>query len=193
MPAIGLTTLSAVKEFLDISGTGDDALLTNFIKRASALIEKYCRRTFGVATYHQRLDGPGDTYLLLPQYPIVSVTEIKVGSIAIAAESSDGDGGYFVSDANAGIIFYPGGFPKGTGNVQVTYQAGYDLPGDTATSAPDLPFDIEQACIELVAHWFEHRDAAGIRSEDEGSVKFVHFEGDIPDPIKSKLRRYRQP
>ena len=44
------TTVSAVKTYLRIASATDDAILANFVTRASALIDDHCGRWFTALT-----------------------------------------------------------------------------------------------------------------------------------------------
>jgi len=182
---VGLTSLDNLKKALQIEAGNieNDELLSSMIVRASALVEAYLQRRLLRDTYTgQRLNGSGSCYLFTPQYPIASVSEIKIYSTPIDAEQSDGDGGYFLSNADAGEIYYPGGFPSGVGNVRISYVAGFS----------HVPEDIEQAVIELCTLWYEHGEP-GVVSESQAGVSFQYAQDAIPEDIKAKLRPYRKP
>src|SRR6266568_4457568 len=55
--------------------------------------------------------------------------------------------------------------PLGCANQlgRVTYTGGYQLPG-TSGSSPQLPDEIEQACIEQVSYWYQRRAQLGLVS-----------------------------
>ena len=54
-------SLSALKAYLDIDGTGDDALLNDLLRRAQSLIDTHTRRTFEATVATTRYFDPTDT------------------------------------------------------------------------------------------------------------------------------------
>lgn len=88
-----LTTLANVKEFLDISGSGDDALLENLIDRATGEIQAYLGRpiTSTTATTERVTVPPGSHICQVRHYPIISITTILEGG---------GDGDTLVADTD---------------------------------------------------------------------------------------------
>lgn len=76
-----LTTLEALKQLLGIdeTDTSQDGVLIQLINRASASIENALGRKLRRSTYTERVKGTGSQYLLVENYPIVAVEEIKAG------------------------------------------------------------------------------------------------------------------
>lgn len=74
-----LTTLEALKQLLGIdeTDTSQDGVLIQLINRASASIENALGRKLRRSTYTERVKGTGSQYLLVENYPIVAVEEIK--------------------------------------------------------------------------------------------------------------------
>lgn len=141
-----LTTLEALKQLLGIdeTDTSQDSVLIQLINRASASIENALGRKLRRSTYTERVKGTGSQYLLVENYPIVAVEEIKQ-----AGEIVD-PGLYDITvRGNAGVIYKDDGwtyygFPHGltgdavTGsrNITVRYTAGYILHGKRPTKHP---------------------------------------------------------
>jgi len=74
-----LITLAQLKEWLGISGTGEDSLLNRIGAEACRRVETYCGRTFASATYNEWLDGTGTRSLLLRNYPVTEVRRVCTG------------------------------------------------------------------------------------------------------------------
>ena len=141
---INLSTVASVKQYLGISSSGQDALISNLIPRESRLIEKWTGRTFqGTASYvNKRLNGGGSDKLMLPDTPILAVTSVAVGT-SNYTQSPDGvQAGYMFDNA---CLYLIGGdiFWRGRQNVSVTFTAGYvtsetdSVPtGNTPTVTP---------------------------------------------------------
>ena len=67
-----LTTLANFKEYIGLSGTDNDDLISNLISRATSAIQKHCDRDFISTTYRELHDG-GGREIFLENYPIISV------------------------------------------------------------------------------------------------------------------------
>lgn len=119
-----LTTLNAVKSYLTITSTAQDALITTLIARESALIEQWTGRTFpSVSNTRKRLNGTGGTIMVLPDNPIISVSELIIAGKTITA-SADGIQSGFLFDDTA-LFMIGDRFPAGRQNVQCSWEAGY--------------------------------------------------------------------
>lgn len=137
-----LTTLAAVKEWLDITTDEADAGLIRLINAASQYALDYMGRdTFALTTYTQNGKGNGKSSMLLRNWPVVGVTSMGVQGTAIGAAVIGASGlpgvGYVISDPrNAqqalelfGHSFYYGAY------VSITYQAGYSTTQDVTIAA----------------------------------------------------------
>ncbi len=120
-----LTTLAAVKAYLTITTTGQDALIPMLIARESKHAEDWTGRTFPYSNnVGIRLNGTGGPILVLPETPILSVSAVSVNGTAVAA-SEDGvlDAGYTYTEGFLKLI--GDRFPAGYANVQCSWVAGY--------------------------------------------------------------------
>ena len=76
-------------------------------------------------------------------------------------------------------IYYPGGFPKGHGNIRVTYYGGNI----------DLPDDVERMCLRLVKQIYEKSE--GVKTEKLGPYSVTYdVEIKTKDEIRSELTRF---
>lgn len=74
-----LTTLAVVRSALPRLASVADAEIERLIDEATSLIESYCNRTFGQATYTEMHNPSGTDSIYLRQRPIVSITSVTVG------------------------------------------------------------------------------------------------------------------
>ena len=72
-----ITTVYLFRQFARITESGDiDKLLERLLDQTCVAIATACRRTFGVATYRQWLDGNGSDFLLLDNWPILNLYRV---------------------------------------------------------------------------------------------------------------------
>lgn len=167
-----LTTLSAVKEALDIEG--DDDYLENLIGRVSEVIERYCDREFAAQDITEIFDGTGTKEYALQQFPVNSIDSFYYRSGNFSddswAEISDS---YYTYKEHSGLMYYSGKFDEGVGNFKVIYNAGYET----------IPNDIDQAAIQLISHYYNKRKGSDVESESIGdySVKYKSVEDTIQE------------
>ena len=102
-----LTTLEALKQLLGIdeTDTSQDGVLIQLINRASASIENALGRKLRRSTYTERVKGTGSQYLLVENYPIVAVEEIKQAGEIIDPGLYD-----ITVRGNAGVIYKDDGW-----------------------------------------------------------------------------------
>lgn len=190
-----LTTLDAVKLYLGLSASDHDQLIEGLLEAVSAQFNAYCDRKLMARDYsylsqdpaydpdNALLSGSGYPELLLPQYPVVSLTTLVVDGCEVAA--STGGGGY-VLDAAAGVVsLVDGMFPRGWHNVGLVYRAGFSM----------VPADLAQAAVEQTAVRFQE-SAAGqgrlgvsARTLADGSVSY--HAGALLPQVQAVLDRYR--
>ena len=168
-----LTTVAKVKEYLGVTATSEDALISRLVDWATDLIHSYCGRIFSEAAYDEYYDGDGTEGLLVNQYPISAVSSVEVNGTSRDASS-------YALYGQLGLLrLKSAAFPRGKKNVRVQYTAGY------AT----IPNDLEQAAIELVALkcYDRGRNRLGLASKGGASDAFH-----LPDEVKAILDIYKR-
>ena len=190
-----LTTIERVKQELEIIENDSDALLTAKIKEATSDIELRCRTfrretltaTFWPEAARGRVRAEG---LILPRWPIASVTSITVDDALVA-------GGEYRIDPDAGMIYrldssgYPSHWEFCKSSI-VVYAGGYKMPGEEGSN---LPPSLEAACIELVSSFWSARgrDPTVKSEENPGVARFEYWVGaigavgDLPPGVMSKI------
>lgn len=162
-----MVPLSELKDWLDVTGTDDDNLLTNMEKRAVAFLEEQTNRYFGAErTVVEIVSGAGDDVLWLREPP-VSITSVERRD-AIGTGWETVDSTYYELDPiNQRKLFRLGGYvwAKGRRNYKITYKDGY------ATGSE--PLDVYQAVIDLVAAQYRTMGAEGVKSERMGDYQYT--------------------
>lgn len=193
---MALLELSDLKDHLEITDSSEDSKLQDIVDSIDPYVKGYLQRDIEETTYTSELyDGPGQSELVLKNYPIISVSSVIIYTTSYDSvtleERSDGTDGYFIKDSESGILCRINLWPRGRGIIEVTYTAGYST----------IPSDITLAC-KLIGEYFYTMDGtAGIRSESLGSYSYSLASGigdmygdiGIPDVrIKALLSRYRR-
>lgn len=191
-----LTTLADLKQYLELSTAENDDLLERLIEAVSARFNRHTGRNLAARDYspdpedaahdpdNAVLGGSGRAELILPQYPVISLTSLAVDGRAVPSSAGPGQPGW-VLDRAAGVLAWRGGvFPAGVGNVEVAYRAGYAA----------IPPDLAQAALEQAAMAFADSTAGGGRlgqsgrSLADGSVSYSA--GGLLPQVKDVLGRY---
>jgi hypothetical protein len=78
--------------------------------------------------------------------------------------------------------------------LRVTYAGGYVLPGTTPGSGQTaLPDEIEQACVEQVAFWYQRRHQLGLASVPTSERNFFRIaEFDLLPQVRKALEKYER-
>jgi hypothetical protein len=92
------TTLANVKQWLDISGSGDDALIGRLIISASTFIDSFINRKLLRTTYSERWNGNDRDILNFQQYPATAVSSLVVNGTTVDASPDGIAAGYYFSD-----------------------------------------------------------------------------------------------
>ena len=151
---MAIITAANVKSYMGIATATDtwDTEIGNLVTRIQALAEMYCDRKFEQDTYSYTgddkdtdravYDGDGTNLLITKEWPIISVTTVRINETAIDESTSIYNTGWFIRSKEKGFIGLRGyNFSGGIQNIELTYSAGY------AT----VPTDLVQALIEECA------------------------------------------
>jgi len=187
-----LTQLTTVKNRLGVTDTTDDTLLTNYIKSAGARFENACHRLFERAVNAVEEFSGDVTEIRVARYPIEAVSQFHL-------KENESDGWQLQSDVDyllrrACVISLGGAFGGQRQQAKVTYTGGYVLPGTTPGSGQTaLPDDIEQACVEQVAYWYQNRHRLGLLSVPADGRTFYQLAMiDLLPQVEGVLKKYER-
>ncbi|MET3926185.1 head-tail connector protein [Devosia sp. 2618] len=154
-PAEEPVSLAEAKAFLKVDDEAEDGLIMTLIGAARLHIEGVTGRALLAQSWRVVLDcWPESRVVKLPVMPFISVTAIAAYDEAGA--SHDVPLAQFLSEPDR--LLLPRtvvGTPllRAQQGIEIDYEAGF------GTGPEDVPADIRQALLALVAYWFEHRDA----------------------------------
>ncbi len=211
LAANALTTLATVLDELSLTTDGGvvDARLERYINAASDLIERYCGRTFQREDAIAELVAPkGGAFLLLERTPVLSIASIMDDGTTIDAAE------YELRDADVGNVYRAAGWPSTARSrggltsspvpgseertLTVTYSAGYVTPAQAADADGDffeatrtLPYDLEDACVQMVTtRWLARGVDLRLRQKAYENATMTFGGTPIPPEIMGVLDSY---
>ena len=198
-----LTQLTTVKARLAIDplDTGFDALLTNTINAISTRFDHETNRTLARTTGMTEEFSCDQTEILVPCYPIESVTKFELKSTEAEGWVEQTGIDFLLRRKCIISLALPLSFssPSSISNLlspaaRVTYTGGFVLPGTTPSAGQTaLPDDLEQAAVEQVAHWFQTRDTLGLDTIWPHSGTYEKFSKlSLLLPVQAILKYYQR-
>lgn len=154
-PAEEPVSLAEAKAFLKIDDGAEDGLIATLIGAARLHVEGVTGRALLEQSWRVVLDDwPANGQVKLPVVPLASITQITAYDDAGAAHEVPL--AQFLREPDRLLLpSNVAGMPvlRERRSIEIDYVAGF------GTEPADVPADIRQALLVLVAHWFEHRDA----------------------------------
>ncbi len=181
---MALTTIAAIKTYLDISAETWDTVLASLQLGAEKRIDQHCG-DIESATYTEYYDGLGRGRLPLAHRPITSITTLHDDLGRDYAASSLVSSGDYTFYPDEGIVALDSGtLQDGTRNVKVVYVAGYST----------VPDDVQLATWKLVAYyWNQMRQGAdGIKGDRLGDYTATYEKVGMPEDVLALLAPYRE-
>lgn len=192
---LALISLSEAKEYLGITDTGDDLVLTHLLNEVSAIIQKYIGRELVSQERTQYYSGDGSCELILKDFPIISINSINVDSQRSFDSSTEIDSENFIVKKGSGIVEafnLLGNWTPGRSNIKIVYTSGYTV-GNSGSDGT-MPYDIRLAAKRLLDLHFRtgytHRKL-DYQSESISGMNVTFKEGELPKDVKSILDAYR--
>ena len=124
-------SLAEAKAFLRLDGTAEDGLVTSLVAAARLHVESITGRALITQTWRLVLPCVAGLLVALPVVPAIALVDAP-------------DGAVLQGDA---VLL-----AEAVDELAVDYTAGYG-------GAADVPADLKQAVLALVAYWYEHRDS----------------------------------
>jgi hypothetical protein len=188
--ANALTSLNTAKNFLKIplAETGTDSMIEIFINSASEDCERYCDRKFKQASYVETHLGKGGNLLILNQWPIISITELRIDTAAdfTSSDSLIDSDDYMVGDSYNTLYLKNGKvFPNTRGfiSIRVSYDAGFS----------PVPSSLEHACLWLVSYYYKmwNNSNIGRPNKSKENESATYLQG-WPDHVIKILNQFKR-
>jgi hypothetical protein len=190
--------------FFNMEVDGEEvSLITSLRDAAEQWVTDYTHRVFPVTSYVDELyDGNDDHYLVLKQYPIISIDD----TIGVQFQSqqfivpTDGIYGDVLSGETLqldstntsiihlkkdyGMIYYVNKWPHGIDNITISYTAGYT----------DVPNDVLLAIKLWVKFLYQkvNEESIGLKDWSVGDVRQNYEINDMPKEVSMILGHYKK-
>lgn len=142
-------SLAELKQYLRISGSGEDALLESLLRSATGLCEQFVGQWLIVGEARETVRADG-SWQRLSARPVVAISSVEAvaadGSVQVLAADA-----YAIDIDAAGDGWVRARPANGRGVLAVHYQAGM------AADADGLPVPIRQGIVRLAAEHFAAR------------------------------------
>jgi len=170
-----LTTTANLRAWLGLTTVSPEveAQLNRVVEAVSAAVRSYLNRDVLATERTETYDGTGSDLLVLRQAPVLSVARVQLNGQDVPPSS--------FRITQTALVRTAGTWRHGWGNLVITYTAGY------AT----VPFDLEQAVLELAALRWKERDRIGLVSKGFGQ-ETTTFLRDMPSHVRDTLNNYRR-
>lgn len=172
-------TAAELGDFLGRDLTGDAAAEVA-IAGACAMCRTISEQTFTLVEDDVVVfDGTGGDALVLPQLPVVEVTEVTTGDDDELVDPAD----YAVTPE--GVLLKPGGWwRRGRQNVTVTYTHGY--PDD------EFPADIRLVALSIAGRLLDQGSNVGQERLGQYAVTYTTPASDLTAGERAILRKHRR-
>lgn len=175
--------------------TGADSGSSEF-QRLCAAVDRLVKTYIGAEVEHgtrtEYLSGRGDAILWPRNRPVHTVTDVRIDSTgAFDADTAIDDVSKVAIRDGRKLVWTEGTFPLGSGNVRVTLTAGYNNAADHAPTAPDVPDDLKDACLRVVATLNARGAGELMQSEAVGGYSYTRFLDALDPFTRGILDHYR--
>lgn len=188
MAANDLVTVNQVERHLGIPlDSGDSTQLGLQIEVASQLIEDFLNRKLISQTHIQYFDGRRTDRLILRQWPVTEITEIRVDSehLFTSDDTILASTAYVLVNDQEVLKIDDGNWNYGKYSIKVTYEAGW--------LQASIPATIRNACLQLVEYLEAKRTYRDIDKESKAKAgETIKLVQGIPEFIAIQLEPYQR-
>lgn len=143
--ATDLTTLANLRAYLPNVGNLADQTLQRMLSAASIAIERYLARDLVPTTYTKTFDGNNGPRMVMPDFPINSVTSVSIYGTAVPtggqySATAGPIAGFFNTPTTVELIGYK--FVRDKANIVINYSAGYQITNEAQSVPAGTPYNI---------------------------------------------------
>ena len=180
MAAGDLCTLADVRNWLTLTGTTDDTLISAAITSLSDAMQTWMNRQIASQSYTEQRDGVGSVRLSFANYPVSAVASLSVDGISIPPAATPQATGFYFNTKQIFLNDYS--FTKGFGNILMIYTAGYAA----------VPPELKQAAIQLVSEKYKERQHIGQKNKIVDKETLGFDVNDFPAYVKTMMNNYKK-
>lgn len=159
------------------NGDHDDQIMIA-LAAAVAFLENQAGVRLAPQTLQYRVDDwPGGTDVEIPAHPVRDIREVAyLGADGIEYLTADADWDWDFT-AGGAVLRFVDGFaapdlkPNRPGRVRITFDAGFDIPGESGSGDDPrlrLPPGAKAAVMMLTKHWYENPE--GVASDPQNPI-----------------------
>lgn len=199
---VAVLTLAEAKEYLKITTSAEDVIISHLVNAVSQWINGYLNRHLVSKAHVEYYSGDGSLELVLKNYPIISITSVFVDDQRLWPSSSEVVAANMIVKKDSGILrafnlLY--GWQPGESNIKISYTAGYTVAtsgseGGGVTSPGTMPYDIRLAAKLLLDRHFRigySNRKLDFSSESISGMNITFKDNDIPKDAKLMLDKYK--
>ena len=170
-----------------------EKILPLLVDGITAAINTYCGRIFESTIHTEKYDGSSSNFLMLKNFPIISVTTVtRTKEDASDTEVDIASTEYKIQQTTGMLVMHPINYSdssvwlNGNENYEIVYVAGY--------TAADLPKDVIMACKIWLSVLWESADQKlfAVASSTLGDDTISFESNEIPPEVKLLLKEHRK-
>lgn len=177
-----IATLEQFKQYLGITDDNKDALLQLILDGVNDLVLSYIGRTIEADDYEEIIDGNGQLFFVVENYPINEIMAISKNNWTIATPVWELlDESTYTADGKSGTINFLFNLSRGFKNYKIEYNGGYET----------TPAWLVLAVLKMASKYWNTRTSDGIKSESVAGDSISFDTTQIPNDILVVLETYR--
>lgn len=181
---MALITIEDLKDYLKVTSTEQDLLLTQFVDDAQSILEAWLTRTLESASFTEVFNGDGTDTVVLRNIPVTAVSEV----LTSIEDSTEVDSTAYKFNPNNGVLKLDSKvFPKTFQDCRVKYTAGW-----TTSTLPDA---VRMGLIEMAALLYKNSghggDRLGKQSVNQAQGSTLNYIHKLSPVVQKALSKYR--
>jgi hypothetical protein len=178
--------IDEIKDFLGVTGTDENNLITDLVNEVSWTFNRDCNRLFLQRALTEYYDGELQYNLWLRNPPVEGLTLYEDYEREFAADTEIDDDDYVLEAESGRVTMLYSRLARGAGIIKATYTGGYE----------DMPFDLRMAAKLRAARLYLLGKSLAwgttSRSDDQGGqTGYMHEASPTELEAVRKYRLYR--
>lgn len=195
-PKMAIITAADLREYAGLSDTVNVDLINDLIDQVDRMFSTFTGRKLAADDYsydpdsvdydqdRSVLDGNDSVEMLLPEWPVNSISALLVDDSEITARETKTGYGYTILKEIGQVRLSGYKFTEGYSNIEVSYNAGYST----------IPPDIQQAALKQAAWWYREAPAGnnllGVMSRQHSDGMIMYHQKYLLPDVQKILSAY---